>query len=166
MDMLNKLSREAQIVLGGALLALIFSFFDWQQVSAFGVSAGKSEWGGVGVIAGLLIIALLLWEVARLFELRIQLGPLTPGLVSVGLALLLLLFTLITFLTHNEFRHWPAWVGFILSIVIAAAAVVRAKGEGVQMPDMSAMTSRPAGDTTAGTTTPPPPPPPPAETPP
>jgi hypothetical protein len=142
MDVLKKLSREAQVVLGAAVLYLIFSFLDWQQVSAFGISVGRSEWAGVGVIAGLLVIALLLWEAVRFLELNVQLGSLTPGLVSVAIASLLLLFTVITFLTHGTARHWPAWIGLLLSVVIAAAAFARARAEGVQMPDVSSMASR------------------------
>jgi hypothetical protein len=136
MDKLMKLSRETQAVLAASVLYLIFSFFDWQQVSAFGVSVGRSEWNGIGVIAGLLVIVLLLWEAARLFEVKIELGSLNPGLLSVAVALLLLVFTVITFLSHSTARHWPAWIGLLLSIVIAAAAVMRGKSEGVEMPKM------------------------------
>jgi hypothetical protein len=136
-----------QVVLGGTVLYIIFSFFDWQQVSAsaIGFKYGIDEWHGIGVIAGLLAFALLLWEAARLFGVQVPLGSLTPGLVSAALALLLLVFTLITFISHNEARHWPAWIGLLLSIVIAAAAFVRAKAEGVEMPDLSAMTRQTAG---------------------
>ena len=35
---------------------LIFSFFDWQQVSIGPLSVGASEWHGVGVVAGLVVI--------------------------------------------------------------------------------------------------------------
>ena len=136
MDAFMKLSREVQVVLGGAVLYIIFSFFDWQQVSAFGISAGLTEWHGIGVIAALLAIVLLAWEVGRVLQFKIELGSLTPGLISVGLALLLLLFTVITFLSHNEARHWPAWIGLLLSIVIAVFAFKRAQGEGVEMPNM------------------------------
>ncbi len=157
MDALMKLSREVQIVLGGAVLYLIFSFFDWQQVSYLGVSAGRSEWSGIGVVAGLLVLVLLAWEAARLFEVKIELGSLTPGLVSVGLALLLLVFTVITFLSHNEARHWPAWIGLLLSIVIAVFAVKRAQSEGVEMPSVSKSTSGTAGSgSTAGSAPTPP----------
>jgi hypothetical protein len=141
MDMLKKLSREAQVLLGGTLLYVIFSFFDWQQVSFSVVTAGINEWHGVGVIAALLAIALLLWEGARLAGIRAQLGPITPGLGSIGLALLLLLFTVITFLTHNEARHWPAWIGLILSLVITGAAYARARAEGVDVREFGAITS-------------------------
>jgi drug/metabolite transporter (DMT)-like permease len=155
MDLLKNLPREAQVILGAAVLALIFSFFDWQQVSFLNVTAGRSEWNGIGVVAGLLIIAVLLWEAAR--ALNIELGSVPVGLVSVVLALALLLFTVITFLTHNEARHWPSWIGLILSIVIAAVALMRGRAEGVQMPDFSAMANR--GGPSGPSSTPPSPPP-------
>jgi hypothetical protein len=134
MDYVKNLSRETQAILGGGVLYLIFSFLDWQQVSGFGFTVGRTEWNGVGIIAGLLVIVLLVWEAARLFAVKVPLGTLSEGLVSLGIALLLALFTVITFATHGTARHWPAWVGLILSLVIAVAAVIRARAEGVQMP--------------------------------
>lgn len=138
MESVKSLPREVQVVLGGGVLYLIFSFLDWQQISAFGITAGRSEWNGVGVIAGLLAIALLVWEAARLFAVKLPLGTLSEGLVSVGLALLLALFTVITFGTHGTARHWPAWIGLLLSLVIAVAAVIRARAEGVELPEPKA----------------------------
>ncbi len=135
-DSLKKLSREVQVVLGGGVLYVIFSFFDWQQVSGFGITVGRSEWSGIGIFAGLVAIALLVWEAGRLLTVKLPLGGLSEGLVSVGIAVLLALLTVITFLTHGTARHWPAWIGLIISLAIAAAAVVRALGEGVQLPEM------------------------------
>lgn len=134
MDKLVKLPRETQAVLGGSVLYLIFSFLDWQQVSLGPVSVGASEWHGVGIIAGLLVIAVLAWEAMRLMGMKLELGPVTPGQLSALLPLLLLLFTIITFFSHSTARHWPAWIGLILSIGIAAAALMRAKTEDVHMP--------------------------------
>lgn len=147
MDRLTRLSRETQAVLAASVLYLIISFLDWQQVSFSIVTVGRSEWHGVGVVAGLLVIALLIWEAVRLLEVKLDLGGVTPGLVSVGLALLLLLFTLITFISHSTARHWPAWIGLLLSIVVAGAAVVRARAEGVELPTtaMSGASSSSAG---------------------
>lgn len=134
MDRIMKLPRELQMVIGGSVLLLIISFLDWQQVSIGGFTAGVDEWHGVGVIAGLLVFAVLLWEAARYFGVKIELGTITPGLISVSLALLLLVFTVITFLSHSTARHWPAWIGLILSIVIAIGALRRARAEDVHLP--------------------------------
>jgi hypothetical protein len=165
MDALMKLSREVQIVLGGAVLYVIFSFLDWQQVSFGGISAGLNEWHGIGVVAALLALVLLAWEIGRVIEFKLELGSLTPGLVSAGLALLLLVFTVITFLSHNEARHWPSYIGLLLSIAIAAAAFKRAKGEGVEMPNMPKSVGA-MGGAGGGTSTVSAPPDPPAATPP
>ena len=146
MDGFMKLSREAQVVLVCAVLLLIISFFDWQQVSYLGITAGASEWHGIGFLAGLLTIALIAWEGMRLFGVKVSLGSLSDGLVSVGLALLVALLTVIYFLTHTDAQNWPAWIGLILAIVIAVAAVMRARSEGVEMPTTA---SKPSGDSTA-----------------
>lgn len=130
-----KLPREVQVVLGGTLLYVIFSFFDWQSYSFGPYSVGDNEWHGIGVIAVLIAIVLLAWEIGRAVEFKISL-PLTPGQVSAGLALLLLVFTVITFLDWSQYRAWPEWFGLVLSLVIAGAAFMRAKAEGVEMPQM------------------------------
>ncbi|MFZ0343240.1 MAG: hypothetical protein WAL31_13020 [Gaiellaceae bacterium] len=151
MDVLTKLSRETQVVLGCAVLFLIISFLDWQQVSfssAFGGGAvGLSLWHGIGFVAGLLVIALLIWETVRLFEVNTPTGNVTEGHVSVALALALALFTVIAFFDKSAARHWPAWIGLILALVIAVAAVVRAREEGVQLPQTR--TAAPAAERAA-----------------
>ena len=144
MDMLKKLSPAAQAVLGGSVLYLIFSFFDWQQAcggaGGFKVCAGVSEWHGFGgTITVLSAILLLAWEIVRLLGVKVDLGGISHGFVSLALAGLLLLLTVITFVTHNEARHWPAWIGLLLAIGIAAAAWMRGKEEGVEMPDVGAL---------------------------
>jgi hypothetical protein len=146
MDMLKKLSPQAQVVLGGAVLYVIFSFFDWQQVcvggAGFSACGGVSEWNGFGgTITVLSAIALLAWEVVRLLGIKIEFGGISQGLISVALAGLLLILTIITFLTHNEARHWPSYIGLLLALVIAGAAFTRGKSEGVQMSDFGAAAS-------------------------
>jgi hypothetical protein len=131
MDQLRRLSPTAQVVLGATVLYVIVSFLDWQQVSVLGTTLGQTEWHGVGVIAGLLGVALLAWEIARTLEVNVDLGSVAQGLVSVVLAVLLLVFTFITFVSHDVARHWPAWVGLLLSIVIAVAGIARAREEGI-----------------------------------
>ena len=142
MDAFSKLSREAQVVLGGGVVLLILSFFPWQEYSIF----SANEWHGIGLLAGLLVIAMLAWEVLRLMAVNVSLGTLSPGLVSLGLALLVALFTVIAFLNKDTFRQWPAWIALIVALVVAAAAVMRARAEGVQMPQgKPAGSAEPAG---------------------
>ena len=171
MDMLKKLSPQAQVVLGGAVLYVIFSFFDWQQVcvsgNGFSACGGVTEWHGFGgTITVLVGIALLAWEIVRLLGVKIELGGISQGLISVALAGLLLILTIITFLTHNEARHWPSWIGLLLSLLIAGAAFTRGKSEGVQMSDfgaaassVTAMAGGGGSDTSTTTSAPPPEPP-------
>jgi len=136
MDQFKQLSRNAQIVLGGAVLYLIFSFFDWQQVSAGPFTYGFTEWHGFGVVAGIAVLLLIAWELARALSMNISVGEFSPGLVSLALAALLLVVTVIVFLTHGTARHWPAWIGLILSIVIAFFGYRRSREEGVEIPSM------------------------------
>jgi hypothetical protein len=121
-----ELGRGTQLLLVGGILLLIDSFLDWQQVSALGVTAGASMWDGVGVVAGLLLIGLLVWEGAQVAGVTRNLElPVSAALISVGLAIGVAAFTVIKFLVANEARHWPAWIGLILAVVIAIAGWLR-----------------------------------------
>jgi len=150
MDVLMKLSRDVQIVLGGALLYVIVSFFDWQSASGgsgiYSYSVGFNEWHSfIGLLAGLLALALLAWELTRAFDIKVPTGSLTPGLVSAGLAGLLLVLTVIIFLDWSDYRAWPEFVGLILSLVIGGFAFKRAKEEGVEMPNLPKNTGHTGG---------------------
>jgi hypothetical protein len=132
MDQLKGLSRSSQLLLGAGLLLFIFLFFDWQQVcvsgNGFSACGGRSGWHGWGVLVGLLVIALILWEVVQLLGVKIEL-PFKAALLSAGLAAGVLLFTVIKFLVDNEARHWPSWVGLILAIVIGFGGYLRWSGD-------------------------------------
>jgi uncharacterized membrane protein YhdT len=144
MDGFTKLSREAQGILVLGVLLLILSFLDWQQVSAFGYTAGLNEWHGIGLLAGLLLIVMLVWEVLRVVMPDVSIGTLSNGLVSVGLVGLMALFTVIAFLDKSTARHWPAWIALLFTIIVVVLAVMRARAEGVEMPKAS-----PAGSVAA-----------------
>jgi hypothetical protein len=149
MDGLSKLSREAQFVLGGGVLLLILSFFPWQQASVSIYSVSFNEWHGIGFLAGLLVIAMLVWEVLRLRDASVSLGSLSPGLVSFGFAALTVIFTVIAFLDKSAFRNWPAWIALFVALGVGAAAVMRGRAEGVEMPKTqpagAAASAEPAG---------------------
>ena len=128
MDHLKAMSRSSHLIGWGGLLLFIFLFFDWQQVSTVVGSAGRSGWHGWGVLVGILTIALVAWEAMQIFAVKLEL-PFKAALLTVGLAAGVLLFTIIKFLVDNEFRHWPAWVGLILAILIAVGGYLRYAGD-------------------------------------
>jgi hypothetical protein len=168
MDQFKELPREAQVTLGCLVLFVIFSFFDWQQVSVGPYTAGKTLWHGIGIITVLIAIAYLIWEIGRALKYNVDLGQVTPPMTSAGFAIALLVFTVITFLDWSDYRHWPEWIGLLLAIVIAVVAFKRAKDEGVEVPKMpqGVSVSRSGGTAAAAPPPPPPPPPPPSQPPP
>ena len=176
MDKLAEINHGAKVVLGASILFLIISFFNWQEVDlgAFG-EAGVSMWHGVGWIAGLLAIAIIVWQAIRLSNLNLEIGV-GPAMVTAFLALLLLLFTVIKFFADSEFRTWAAWVGLILAIAVAGGAWVNMKLTGESIADLQKLggTGGAGGGASGGSgssappstptdTTPPPPPPPPGD---
>ena len=89
MDKLAEINHGAKVVLGASILFLIISFFNWQEVDlgAFG-EAGVSMWNGVGWIAGLLAIAIIVWQAIRLSNINLEIGV-GPAMVTAFLAVLL-----------------------------------------------------------------------------
>jgi hypothetical protein len=136
MDRFKNLPREAQVTLGCLVLYVIISFFDWQQVSVGPYTAGRNLWHGFGIITVLVAIAYLVWEIVRALDYKVDLGQVSPPMTSAGFAIALLVCNIIIFFDWSDFRHWPAWIGAALSIIIAVFALKRAKDEGVEMPKM------------------------------
>ena len=155
METLKALNRDMQIVLGGTLLYVIISVFDWQSYSIGPYSYGVTLWHGFGVLVAIIALALLAWELTRAFGISVPIGTLTPGVVSAGLAALLLVFTVIIFLDWSQVRAWPEWLGLALAIAIGVFAFKRAKAEGVEMPNLPKSSGAMGG---GGTPTPPEPP--------
>ena len=98
MDKFNELTTGAKLVLGATVAFLIVSFFNWFEADlggieeVAGVDAGVSMWNGVGVIAGLIAIVLLVWQAIRLANINLEIG-MTPAMITAALAALLLIFT-------------------------------------------------------------------------
>ncbi|MGI8972904.1 MAG: hypothetical protein ACR2HI_01870 [Gaiella sp.] len=173
---ISKLSQGAKLMLGGTIVFVIVSFFKWFKIDedltgGIDLDAGINMWHGVGVIAGLLAIALLVWEGLRLADVKLEFGV-SASLVSMALAGLLLLFTFIRFIDgYTGFdRTIFAFLGLILAILIAAGAFLNMQSSGRSFSDMKGEFSgavgsaRNRGATTS--TTPPPADPMPPTTPP
>jgi hypothetical protein len=166
MDKLSELSHGAKVVLGAAIALLIVSFFDWFQYADIGFA---NMWNGIGVVAGLLLIALIVWQALRLANINLEVGV-TPSMITAALSVLLLIFVVIRWLDKpgpsiaNEGvgRTFWAWLGLILAIVIVVGAWMNMKAAGESLSDVrdrvSSMTAGSSSADSPAATTPAPPP--------
>ena len=129
MDKFNELTTGAKLVLGAAIVFLIVSFFSWfdyggpgeDELDAIGADTGITMWHGVGWIAGLLAIGMIVWQALRLANIEFEVGV-TPSMITAALAVLLLIFTFIRWIDKpgGDFvdRTFWSWMGLALAIII------------------------------------------------
>jgi hypothetical protein len=115
---------------------------------AVGVDNGVSMWNGIGWLAGLLAVALIVWQAVRLANIDLEIGV-TPAMITAVLALLTLLFTLIRFIDKpggsGVDRTFWAWLGLALAIVIAVGAWMNMKASGESLADIRSSLAGAAG---------------------
>jgi len=139
MEQLKGLPLGRQIVLGAGVLLLIDTFFNWQQASAFGLTAGQSAWHGfLGIVMCLALIVLLAWTAAKAFGVTLPVNV-PDGLSSLGLSALILVFAFLKAVT-DSYVHWPAWLGVILAAGIGYGAWLVFQASGESLPSMSTTT--------------------------
>ena len=131
----SKLTLGSKIIAGAGILLLVDSFFHWQEVNFGPISAGVSMWHGWGVLIGLVLLAIIAWEAVQMTETKIAVGPLSPTMVTILLAALLILFTLIKVLTNDYVATW-AWVGLVLAIVVGVGAWLNMQEAGESLSDL------------------------------
>src|SRR4051812_19860874 len=144
MDKLKGMSRSSHLLAWGGLVLFILLFFDWQQISTPVGTAGATGWHGWGVLVGILLIAMVAFEIALLVGVTLPELPVKAAMISAGLAGGVLLFTIIKFLVDNEFRHWPAWIGLIVAILIGVGGYLRFSGDNVREVDFKGSTATPS----------------------
>lgn len=136
---ISKLAHGTKLVLGAAIAFLIVSIFKWQEVEFEGItSVGQNMWHGWGVLAGLLAIAIIALEIMALAGMKIEVGV-SPAMRTAGLAILLLLFTVLKFLADNEFRTFWAWLGLLIAVALAAVSVKNMQAAGESLGEMGAV---------------------------
>ena len=186
MDRMNDLTTGAKIVLGATIAFLIVSFFSWfhytgpgkDELEAIGADTGITMWHGVGWVAGLLAIVLLVWQAVRLANIELEIGV-TPSMITAALSLLVLIFAVIRWLDKpgGDFvgRTFWSWLGLLFAIVMVVGAWLnmQAAGESLgsirdQISDATSGMRGSSGDDAPAATTPPATPPatPPITTPP
>ena len=133
MERFNALGRGTQLMLVGAVLLLIDSFFRWQEISidVLGVEAsgGVSAWDDIGgIVMGLLTIVLLAWIVARLAAVDIRI-PVSAAMTSGVLAFLIFAFALLKNLIDDYSTFW-SYLGVAFAAVIAVGAWLQIQESG------------------------------------
>lgn len=158
MDKLAELSHGAKVVLGSAILLLIFSFLNWFEVED--TNYGVSMWEGIGVVGGLFLIALIAWQAVRLANINLNVGV-GPAMVTAFLAILAFIFIFIRWIDKPggglvedaiDRTIW-AWLGLILAIIIVGGAWANMKMTGESFGDLQKL----GGGSGGGGSTPPPP---------
>jgi hypothetical protein len=165
MEQLKELSHGAKIVLGAAIAFLIVSFFGWfdydgagsELIEQLGGDTSWSMWHGIGWIAGLLAIALIVWQALRLANIELEIGV-TPSMITAALAVLMLIFTFIRFIDAPSGlgRTFWAWLGLALAIVVVVGAWLNMQAAGESLQSMKDRFGT-SGGGSAATTAPPPP---------
>lgn len=128
---LSKMTTATKIMLGGGILLLIDSFLSWQKVCIpiADICGTASMWSGngafFGVIAGLLTIVVIVWEILALAGTNLNVGmPASKlgaylGFGVVGFTVLKFIFAL------TESPSFGAYVGLILALVVGYGAWMR-----------------------------------------
>ncbi len=157
---ISKLSHGAKLVLGGTIAFLLLSFFSWfhytgpgsDQAEALGIDTGFSMWHGVGYLAGLFAIALIVWQAIRPANIELEIGV-TPSMVTAALAVLMALFAIIRFLDKpgGDFvgRTFWAWLAIALAIAVLVDAWMNMKAAGEGLSDIKGSLAAGAGAATA-----------------
>lgn len=137
------LPLHRKLALGAAVLLFVDLFLPWVTASisipdVIDQTESGNGWDGVGVLVGILALALIAWEVARLLGVVPRLSV-NHDLVTAVLAGLTALFTIIQFfraLTSggdvdeaellggdiDAGAGYAAWIGLVLALVLAYVA--------------------------------------------
>jgi hypothetical protein len=140
---LSRMSTATKILLGGSLLYLIDSFLPWNRICFAGFCASANLWNGVGFIAALLAILILIMELLTVANVEVNIGDArSRSMIEAGLAGGVLLFTILKVIIDSEALSFGAWIGIILALAIAYGGYLRWTEAQVMAP--------PPGPTTSG----------------
>jgi hypothetical protein len=126
---MNRVSMGSKGIFITGLVLLISLFFPWQNVfrgvEFFGISGNVSGFSGLGILVALLLIALLVWEGLLAGGVNINVGTMSPALISAIAGGVVVLLTLINFLTKLSGIQWGAFVGLLAALALAYASYLR-----------------------------------------
>lgn len=148
-DRLRGLTLGTKILLATTILLLIDMFLAWQSVDVGPFEVSQNAWSGFwGVALGLLTIAMLVWIAVQLANVDLSRAnlPVTHGLITLGLGVLIFAFALLKNITDDYSAIW-SYIGVLLAAGVAYGAWTRSR----ELEDASGPG---ASDRYAGTTAP------------
>jgi len=119
-----RLTMGQKGVLITGVLFLIDTFLPWNRFCVIGLCESVNGWSGTGVIAGLLALALVVWEGLNAAG-ALDAVTVPKALVSAVLAAGAALFALLRALLNLELASFGLWIGIILALAMGYAAYVR-----------------------------------------
>ena len=125
MERIAALSTGTKLMLASGALLFLDLFFTWQKLpqyfgTKFAVTADLDGWDRIGLVLGLLTLALLTLVVLRNAE--VELSPDVPwNRITFGLAALVFAVALLKNLTDAH-SAWAAYVGVVLAAVTLVGA--------------------------------------------
>jgi hypothetical protein len=154
---MSKISTASKIVMVSGILLLVDSFLSWQKVcfpTGLGDFCGTANaWGGnggwAGVLMGILLIILLIWEGIQLANMPMNFSiGVTPSKGTAYLGFAVVVIGLLKFiLAVTNHGALGAWIGLILLIAIGYGSWMR-----FQEPDDAAAPPMASGGTDGGFT--------------
>jgi hypothetical protein len=132
---MSRLSTGTKVLLGAGVLLFIDMILPWNRICESGQCLSTSGWNGIGVLLGILLVLLLIWEGAAAAGVNINVSGVPKTMVSVALAGAVALFALIRALVKPSVLFvslgqtaW-AWIGLILGLVIAVGGYLKYQEE-------------------------------------
>ena len=120
-----KLTMGQKGILIASLVLLISLFLPWQRVCVLGFCGSSSGLGGVGFLALILAIGLIVWELLPAFGVNANMGTFSPAMLSAIGAWVTAGITLINFLIYLGDVGFGAFIGLLAALALGYAGYLR-----------------------------------------
>jgi len=123
------LGSKLILLLAIAYLALSFLWQRPCQLSGHSstVCGYRTEWHGLGRLAGLLALVIVVWELLPILAPRLSMRGWSTAIVTAILGVALAVATIATMIDDNVALTGYAWLGFAISIAIMLIAILRVR---------------------------------------
>jgi len=121
----------SKLIIVGALAFLLVSLTPWQRpcnVTPTETLCGfVVAWTGFGIWAGLLAVAILIWELLPVIWPGLSMRGWPTAIITAILAVALALITLVKLIDDNTSQTRWAWVGFAIALFVMLVALLRVR---------------------------------------